>query len=201
MIIFDINNYIGDPTTQSVLNWLYNQDTLGPILSVLFTVLIIYRLLPYIEKNEKNAREKLDHFYSVAYAFIKIRENFSAKVSDGIIHGKNNCGYFHDFNIANPIETIYVDRNNNIVSKSKTTNNRTGLIFDEIKFFDYFADNIQYVDENLQNTFIEYFKLRFPGNAQKGIQCNDKNLIKLRKSIETQIIDHYLKYKKIINKN
>ncbi len=155
------------------LNWILAQDILGPILSMFLTITIIQWLIPKLNHRKKIAREKLDNFYNIAFAFVEIRKGFSVKI-DGKIHNKQNCGYFHNFHfggdtVANPI-------------------------LDENHFFKYVLEKYQYIDPELQVLLVQYLKTRGPDNARTQLECGDPNMIKLRHKIEQSILFYFEKY-------
>lgn len=162
------------------IEWFFSQDILGPIISFLLTIVLIQFILPFFRRKKDKAKEKLEGFYEVAYAFIKIRENFSIPMGNEI-HNKENCGYFHNFNF------------------NFGTEKRTGLVFDELLFFDYVSSNFRFIDKDLKMLFINYFKMRGPGNIQNKLGCKDNKLISLRKEIENKINRYYSKYTKEFN--
>ncbi len=151
------------------------QSLIGSFLSIFFSVIIVQWILPFLTKRKRTAREKLDNFYNVAYSFVKIRENFSVNV-DGGIHNKENCGFFHDVNY----------------------NGITGLIFNEMLFFNFVSERFQFIDSELRDCFTEYFKARTFESVQKNLGCGDSKLIRLRKEIEKKIVCDYEKYYKIL---
>lgn len=146
-------------------------------IAVAFSVLIIEFILPRARKRKKLAKEKLERFYNVAYAFVKIREDFSIFIGDKI-HNKENCGYFHNFDFQSGSEK------------------KTSLVFDEFSFFDYVSSNFRFIDEDLKIFFIDYLKARGPEGIQKKLGCEDNRLINLRKEIENKIKHYYFKYKR-----
>jgi len=154
-------------------NFLKEYEVVGPILGVVFSVLLVEWLLPKYTQKRRDAKNKLINFYNVAYAFVKIREDFSVKI-DNKMHTKQNCGYFHSFNGFNGV----------------------GLIFLENDFFEYVSANFQFIDNSLRDLFVEYFKARSFDTVQKGSGCEDSKLIRLRKQIEAQVIIDYKKYEK-----
>ncbi len=165
--------------TSEMKTFLENQDILGPFVSMFLTVTIIVWIIPKMQKKKKDAREKLRNFYNITYAFVMIRENFSIKIDD-VVHNKENCGEFHSFFMGNGKQSV-------------------NLIFEEIEFFNFVNANFAYVNKDLQDLFIEYFKIRGPETVQNKIGCSNSKMIKLRKEIEEKIINQYNFYKKIIN--
>lgn len=153
-------------------------------------------LIPLFSKKKKIAKKKLDNFYNIAYAFVKIREDFSVKINNKI-HNKENCGYFHSFNFSDiTASSKTYTPENNLISITEFDSKQTGLIFSELKFFDYVAEKFKDIDEDLRDVFIEYFKARGPINVQNRLGCEDGTLIKLRKQIEEKITLQYHQYKK-----
>ena len=172
-------------TLKSIKEYIFSPQIIGPILGVFFTVLLVHWLWPLSQKNKVEAKEKLENFYNVAYAFVKIREGFCINISDakhpeGELHTKENCGWFHSFVIdGKPM---------------------AGLIGGEADFFNFVSFKFYYLDQNLKNKFIEYLKCRGPENAQNMLGCHNSKLIKCRKEIEDLIILQYEKYCRILSK-
>jgi hypothetical protein len=168
---------------------------LGPILGVIFSVMLIELILPRFRKKKLVAKQKLNNFYNIAYAFIKIREDFSIQIN-GEIHNKENCGFFHNFNFDNHFSTTKKinAKDNNLIAIYETFNKQTGIIFDEMKFFEFVAKNFDFIDNDLKMTFIEYFKTRGPDSFHKNIGCKDSKLIRLRREIENKIEFYYKRY-------
>lgn len=164
-------------TQINLVNWFTNQDVLGPIVSIFFTIIFIDTILPLIRKKKNEANIKLSKFYNTAYAFVKIREGFSIKMN-GQIHNKENCGEFHSF------------LSNNLIVGN--------IIFEEQAFFNFVTNNFVYVDSDLSSLFLEYFKVRFPETVKNKIGCGNSKMIKLRKEIEKKILKQYENYKKLI---
>lgn len=158
--------------------WYQNPEWWAAIgsIGVVFTVLIIEFIFPWTQKRKNAAKEKIENFYDVAYAFVEIRENFSISISNET-HNKENCGYFHNFNFEDGAER------------------RTGLVFNEFIFFDYVSSNFRFIDEDLKFLFINYFKVRGPEGVQNRLGCKNSKLINLRKEIENKINFYYFKYK------
>lgn len=157
--------------------WFVNQDILGPILTILFTVIIIKWILPLLRKKKENANLKLSRFYNTAYAFVKMREGFCVAI-DGRIHNKENCGEFHSF-----------------LSNNQFIGN---VLFEEQSFFNFVNSNFSYIDSDLSSLFVEYYKVRFPETIQNRIGCENSKMIELRKEIEGKIIRQYQDYKQIL---
>lgn len=164
---------------RSIADYLISPQIVGPILGVIFTVLLIHLLLPFLQRKKKEAKDKLDNFYNVAYAFVKVRENFSVSIN-GKVHNKENCGWFHNF----------VDGNSNMA----------GPIGSEIEFFNLVSYRFYYIDQNLKDKFIEYFKCRGPESVQHKSGCENAKLIKIRKEIEAMIVEQYENYRDILGK-
>ena len=157
--------------------WIRNPVVYGPILAVLVTILITEVILPRVRQRKKEATEKLANFYNLAYVFVKTREAFSIEIN-GEIHNKENCGYFHNFEIDKDSDRI--------------------IVYDESKFLNFVTSNFSFLDDSLQKQFIEYFKVRGPEAVQKRLGCKDSNLIKVRKNLETKIVEQYNYYRKIV---
>ena len=157
--------------------WFVNQDILGPILTIIFTVIIIKGLLPLLRKKRDEANLKLSKFYNTAYAFVKIREGFSIAIN-GKIHNKENCGEFHSF------------LNNNQIAGN--------ALLEEQAFFNFVTSNFAYINSDLSSLFIEYLRVRFPETMQNRIGCENSKMIELRKEIERKIVEQHKYYKKIL---
>ncbi len=157
--------------------WFVNQDVLGPILTIFFTIIIINWIIPFLKKKKENANLKLSKFYNTAYAFIKMREGFSIAIN-GKVHNKENCGEFHSF-----------------LSDNQFIGN---VLFEERSFFNFVNNNYAYIDSDLSSLFVEYFKVRFPETVQNRIGCENSKAIELRKEIEEKIIEQYKFYKQIL---
>jgi hypothetical protein len=167
-----------------MINYLKNQQIIGPALGVIFSVLILEYILPFFRREKIKAKERLDHFYNVAYAFVKIREKFSINIG-GKYHDKDNCGWFHNFQVQGTENTLYP---------------LAGPVGDEAIFFNYVSANFAYIDDDLKEIFIEYLKCRVPEAVQKGSGCEDQRLIDLRKEIESLIIEQFRKYQNIVGR-
>lgn len=157
-------------------DWFKNQDIFGPILTIFLTVIIIKWLIPLFGKNKKEANLKLSKFYNVAYAFVKIREDFGIQIGEKF-HFKGNCGEFHNF----------------LLGQNTVVRN---VLFEEQAFFNFVAENFAYINSDLSSLFIEYFKVRLPETVQNKIGCENSKMIDLRKKIEVKIVEQYENYKK-----
>jgi len=178
----------------TLIAWFLSKEVMGPLLGVVLAVLLIEMFLPFIRKKRITAEQKLKNFYNMAYAFVKIREDFSV-VIEGIMHNKENCGFFHNFNFDNL--TGYSNTFNEgkqLVSITENIDKISGTIFDENKFFEYVSMNFDSIDSDLKILFINYFKARGPEMIQRKGTCNDSKLIRLRREIEAKIISGYIKY-------
>ncbi|HBK33470.1 TPA: hypothetical protein DEP34_04560 [Candidatus Uhrbacteria bacterium] len=162
------------------------QEIISAILGIISSVLAIEIFLPLSRNKKRKAKIKLDNFYTIAYAFVKMREDFSVSIADKI-HNKENCGWFHSFNF------------DQIPSASeKTVRKNSGIVFDEQEFFEYTVNNFNVIDDSLRSDFIEYFKVRGPESVSpSNLKCENSKLIRLRKKIEIKIINSYKKYSRI----
>ena len=165
----------------NIVKYVLNKEIVGPVLGVILSVIIIELLLPCFRYAKSEAKEKLNNFYNVAYAFVEIRRGFSSIDERGQAHNKNNCGWFHNFQ---------VEFGNNMAAPL------AGPVGNEAIFFDYISAKFAFIDDDLKDKFVEYFKCRVPDAVQKGTKCEDSKLIKLRKEIEELIDAQYKKYKK-----
>lgn len=146
---------------------------------LLLSIILNQWVIPWLTKRKRVAREKLSNFYNIAYAFIKVRDNFQWKDKQGHIHNKENCGLFSTF-------TDEFDK--------KSLDNP---ISNENEFMNFAAKNFIFLDKDLRSLFIEYFKQKGPKNVQHGMGCDNPALIEARKKIESKIVEQYNYYKKI----
>lgn len=147
------------------------------IISSLITIVVIEMILPFLRNQKQQARDNLDRFYNIAYAFVRIRDKFSIPMKDGI-HDKENCGFFHSFNSTGG------DLPSN------------GIVFNEAIFLDFASKNLSYMSEKLKETFISYFKVRGVDIHRNNNMCHDEKMILLRKEIEYLIESDYEYYRK-----
>jgi len=162
------------------MNFFTNITFWSSVIVLLLSIILNQWVIPWLTKRKRLAKEKLSNFYNVAYAFVKIREDFSALIK-GEMHNKENCGFFHSFN----------DEGDKNISQNQ--------ILNEAEFFNYATKNFVYLDKELRNLFVDYLRQRGPINIQRGMKCDNPKLISLRKKLEIKIIKEYLHYEKIVN--